>query len=128
IRKVLAAAAATAVISATATTASAFTFKDVSVRYELAVDYLVKENITNGLSESSFGITQQIKRADAAVMIARALNLMGEEAPDAGFKDVPKRAQNAVNILKKHGIINGKTATSFGSEDPLTRGEMAIIM
>ncbi|MBW3110248.1 S-layer homology domain-containing protein [Bacillus sp. MCCB 382] len=128
IRKVLAAAAATAVISATATTASAFTFKDVSVRYELAVDYLVKENITNGLSESSFGITQQIKRADAAVMIARALDLVGEEAPDAGFKDVPKRAQHAVNILKKHGIINGKTATSFGSEDPLTRGEMAIIM
>ncbi|MDX8346149.1 S-layer homology domain-containing protein [Rossellomorea sp. YZS02] len=128
IRKILAATATVAVISATAPTASAFTFKDVSVKYELAVDYLVKENITNGLSESSFGITQQIKRADAAVMIARALNLVGEEAPDAGFNDVPVRAQSAVDILKNHGIINGKTSTSFGSNDTLTRGEMAIII
>ncbi|WP_061809026.1 S-layer homology domain-containing protein [Rossellomorea vietnamensis] len=127
-RKVFAAAAAAAVISSTVPTASAFTFKDVSVRYELAVDYLVKEHITNGLSDSEFGITDQIKRADAAVMIARALNLIGEEAPDAGFNDVPKRAQSAVNILKKQGIINGKTATRFGSDDTLTRGEMAIII
>ncbi|MGM0842266.1 MAG: S-layer homology domain-containing protein [Bacillota bacterium] len=127
-RKVFAAAAAAAVISSTAPTASAFTFKDVSVRYELAVDYLVKEHITNGLSDSEFGVTEQIKRADAAVMIARALNLEGKEAPDAGFNDVPKRAQSAVNILKEQGIINGKTATRFGSDDTLTRGEMAIII
>jgi hypothetical protein len=127
-RKILAAAAATAVISATAPTASAFTFKDVSVRYELAVDYLGKEHITNGLSESEFGITEQIKRADAAVMIGRALNLVGEKAPDSGFMDVPERAQSAVNILKEQGIINGKTATRFGSDDTLTRGEMAIII
>ncbi|MFL8939032.1 S-layer homology domain-containing protein [Rossellomorea oryzaecorticis] len=128
LRKFLSAAAIAATITAAVPTASAFTFKDVSVRYELAVDYLVREDITNGLSESKFGITEQIKRADAAVMIARALNLLGEQAPDAGFNDVPERAKDAVNILKQQGIINGKTSTRFGADDTLTRGEMAIII
>jgi Bacterial Ig-like domain (group 2)/S-layer homology domain len=128
IRKFMSVAATAAILTAAAPTASAFTFKDVSVRYELAVDYLVREDITNGLSESTFGITEQIKRADAAVMIARALNLLGEEAPDAGFTDVPARAKKAVNTLKERGIINGKTSTRFGSDDTLTRGEMAIIV
>jgi S-layer homology domain len=49
-------------------------------------------------------------------------------APDSGFVDVPDRAANAVNVLKELGVIHGKTETTFGSHDPLTRAEMAKII
>ncbi|MGC8227792.1 S-layer homology domain-containing protein [Pseudobacillus badius] len=126
------ATAATATLVATAVTpafaASADDFTDVSKNYKEAVDYLVKHEIAKGVTATQFGIEHKIKRVDAASMIATALKLDMEKAPDAGFTDVPKRAQGAVNALKAAGIINGKTATKFGSDDSLTRGEMALII
>jgi methionine-rich copper-binding protein CopC len=127
-RMFMATAATTAMVATAVTPVVASSFVDVSERYKEAVDYLVKQEITNGFTDTTFGVTQQIKRADAAVMIARALKLEGGQAPDAGFLDVPARAKNAVNALKQQGIINGKTPTNFGSDDTLTRGEMAIIL
>jgi hypothetical protein len=43
------------------------------------------------------------------------------------FKDVPVRAYDAISRLQDIEIINGKTTTLFGSNDTITRGEMAII-
>ncbi|PFA67335.1 hypothetical protein CN378_10840 [Bacillus sp. AFS015802] len=123
------ATAATAVLVTSAVSSSAAaSFTDVSDRYKEAVDYLVDQEITNGLTDTTFGVTDQIKRGDAAVMIARALDLDRSSAPESGFTDVPERARESVNILKQQGIINGKTDVKFGAEDTLTRGEMAIIL
>ena len=72
-----------------------------------------------------YGTDHQIKRADAALMIAKALGLENYGAPDSGFEDVPDYAAKAVNVLKDLGIVHGKSATSFGGLDPLTRAEMA---
>ncbi|WP_158553407.1 S-layer homology domain-containing protein [Peribacillus saganii] len=122
------AATATIVASALAPVASAATFTDVSDRYKEAVDYLVAQNITQGTSATQFGVSKQIKRVDAAVMLAKALELNTSTAPASGFTDVPARAEGAVNALKAAGVINGKTATKFGSDDNLTRGEVALIL
>jgi hypothetical protein len=124
------AATATLVASAVAPAASAATnsFTDVPERYQEAVDYLVANGITSGMSPTKFGISEDIKRADAAVMLAKALGIETLDAPASGFTDVPERAVKAVNALKAEGYINGKTATKFGSDDPLTRGEVALIL
>ncbi|MFK2825570.1 S-layer homology domain-containing protein [Bacillus sp. B190/17] len=125
------ATAATATMVASAVTpafAAELNFGDVSDRYKEAVDYLVKNDITQGISETQFGTAKNIKRVDAAVMLAKALKLDTEKAPDAGFTDVPKHRQGAVNALKAAGIISGKSETKFGADDNLTRGEMAIII
>ena len=45
--------------------------------------------------------------------------------PDAGFTDVAPRAEGAANALKAAGITDGKTATTFGGGDEITRGELA---
>ncbi|MEM1502825.1 S-layer homology domain-containing protein [Domibacillus sp. 8LH] len=103
-------------------------FSDVSDRYQEAVQAMVDQGITSGVGNGKFGIDQQIKRVDAAVMLAKALKLETGSAPNAGFKDVPKRAQAAVNALVKAGILSGKTATTFGADQTLTRGELAIIL
>lgn len=115
------------VTASTTAAAAAPAFGDVPDRYKEAVDHLVGRGITSGVGGGRFGIDQQIKRVDAAVMLAKMLNLP-LNAPDAGFKDVPQRAQSAVNALVKAGVVSGKTAVTFGSEQRLTRGELAIIL
>ncbi|KAA9015514.1 S-layer homology domain-containing protein [Niallia endozanthoxylica] len=115
----------TAAIVAVSATGFAAGFKDVSASYKEAVDFLVSKGI-KGLSETTFGTYENIKRVDAAVMVANVLDLDVDEAPDAGFTDVPQRAVKQVNALKAVGITDGKTETTFASQQPITRGELAI--
>jgi predicted transposase YbfD/YdcC len=103
-------------------------FADVSGHYKEAVDYLVQADITQGLSNTKFGTHDKIKRVDAAVLIAKALKLDLNSTKNAGFKDVPQRATSAVNALVEKGIVNGKSKDKFGSDDNLTRGEMALML
>ncbi|MEK4146210.1 S-layer homology domain-containing protein [Robertmurraya sp. FSL W8-0741] len=105
--------------------ASAQPFTDVSAKYAEAVGFLT-ENGAQGLTERTFGVNEEIKRVDAAVLIANTLQLDTDKAPESGFTDVPKRAQGAVNALKAQGITSGKTNTSFGSANSITRGELAL--
>lgn len=120
------AAAAALVASAIAPSASAASsFTDVPERYQDAVDFLVSKG-ANGKTATSFGTYENIKRADAAILVANVLGLDMENAPASGFTDVPDRAVGAVNALKEAGITSGKTATSFGSHSPVTRGELAV--
>lgn len=125
-RKFLATAAAVAVVaSAVAPAASAAEFKDVTDRYKEAVDFVVSKG-AKGLTETSFGTSAEIKRVDAAVLLANVLGLDTAKAPASGFKDVPARANGAVDALKAAGITSGKTVDTFDSNSLITRGELAI--
>jgi minor extracellular protease Epr len=103
-------------------------FQDVTSFYAPAVEYMLSRNITQGMTETEFGISKPIIRADAAIWLAKELGLNTAAAPASGFSDVPTRAAGAVNALKAAGIIGGKAADRFGSYDSLTRGEIAIIL
>jgi hypothetical protein len=120
------AATATLVAGAVAPLASAATsFTDVPERYQDAVEFVVSKGV-NGLTATTYGTSDNIKRVDAAVMIAKVLDLDIEAAPASGFTDVPARAAKYVNALKAAGITNGKTTTSFDANSEITRGELAI--
>ncbi len=128
-RKFIATAAtATLVATAVAPAAAAENFTDVSDRYADAVNFLVDNDVTQGVAEGQFGTQQSIKRVDAAIMVAGLLGLDTENAPDAGFTDVPARGQGAVNALVAAEILSGKTGTSFGADDNMTRSEMAKVI
>lgn len=104
-------------------------FIDVSDKYVDAVDFLVGHGITNGLTETTFGTAAEIKRVDAAVLVAKALNLdPAGTYEDAGFTDVPERAQWAVNALYELNILNGLDADTFGSNQSLTRNQSALLI
>ncbi|WP_088008292.1 S-layer homology domain-containing protein [Indiicoccus explosivorum] len=119
---------AAAVVVAAGAPAAMADFTDVSDRYNEAVTYLTGEGLANGLSETQFGVQAEIKRGDAAIILAEALGVLNSDVPRAGFADVPERGALAVSSLKYAGIVNGKSETSFGFNDPLTRGEMALMM
>ena len=103
----------------------ALSFTDVAGNYQDAVDYLVSKGI-NGTSPTTFGTYDNIKRVDAAIFVAKALNLNLESAPTSGFTDVPDRAVKYVNALKAAGITSGKTTTTLDSYAEITRGELAM--
>ena len=104
---------------------AASTFEDVAPQYKDAVDFVVSKGIA-GFNETTYGTYENIKRVDAAVMIAKVLDLDIEAAPASGFTDVPDRAVKYVNALKAAGITSGKTTTTLDSQSQITRGELAI--
>ncbi|WP_050807356.1 S-layer homology domain-containing protein, partial [Bacillus smithii] len=126
------ATAATATLVATAVTpafaAENLPFNDVNKNYEKAVSELYSKGIVKGVSKTEFGTYKTLKRGDAAVIIARALNLDTKNAPDAGFKDVNSSIKGAVNALVAKGIISGVSKDKFNPDAPLTRGQMAKIL
>ncbi|MGG4013317.1 Ig-like domain-containing protein [Bacillus smithii] len=126
------ATAATATLVATAVTpafaAENLPFKDVNQNYAKAVGELYSKGIVNGISKTEFGTYKTIKRGDAAVIIARALNLDTKNAPDAGFKDVNSKIKGAVNALVAKGIISGVSKDKFNPDATLTRGQTAKIL
>ncbi|MFS0780430.1 S-layer homology domain-containing protein [Bacillus sp. 1P06AnD] len=125
-RTFIATASATAVVASAVTPiAAAASFNDVTPTYKDAIDFVASKGV-QGLNANQFGIEKDIKRADAAVMLAKVLGLDTKSAPASGFTDVPKRAITYVNAIKHAGITNGKSKTSFGSEDMITRGELAV--
>ena len=102
-----------------------YLFTDVSKKYEDAVQFVYEKGIL-GFSTTRFGVEEMITRVDAAVMLAKVLELDVENAKPSGFKDVPSRGVKYVNALKEAGITSGKSKTEFGSYSNITRGELAM--
>lgn len=130
-KKFVASAVAVAAVATAVSPASAaeMKFTDVSDRYLEAVDYLVDFGITEGVTDTSFGTDQAVKRQDAAVLIAKALGYSPKGIyKDSGFTDVAEHAKWAVDALKEAGHVDGKSATRFGANDPMTRNEAAKII
>lgn len=130
-KKFVASAVAIAAVATAVSPAAAadMKFTDVPDRYTDAVQFLVAFGITEGETETSFGTHNSIKRQDAAVMIAKALGYDSEgDYADSKFTDVPADIKWAVNALKEAGIVDGKSATKFGSTDFLTRNETAKML
>ncbi|WP_186667851.1 5'-nucleotidase C-terminal domain-containing protein [Sporosarcina sp. BP05] len=124
-----AAAVALMVVPAASADTAKVTFKDVSKTYKDAVDFLVLHEMTGGYNSTQFGTTNSIKRADAAVLIARSIGFQPNgKYKDSGFKDVPSRAKWAVDALVEAGILNGLNAKEFGSDAEMTRNQTAKII
>ncbi|MFL8936294.1 5'-nucleotidase C-terminal domain-containing protein [Rossellomorea oryzaecorticis] len=126
--KLLATATTTAIVAsafAPAASADSKDFSDVSTRYADAVSFLADKG-AEGFPDGTFGTHLSIKRVDAAVLIAKVLELDTENAPASGFKDVPARAVGAVNALKEAEIAYGKNSSTFDPDSHVTRGEIAL--
>lgn len=111
--------------------AKAETFTDVSNSYPFYehIDYLTKQGVIKGYEGNRFGPTEEVTRAAAAVMIARALDMPTEKRKTI-FKDVSSQsfASGAIQSANDAGIIQGYTDGTFGPDKVVTRGEMAIFL
>lgn len=127
------AAAATVGMVTTAVTpvagAAGLPFNDVEGQYVESVQWIVEQNIANGISASKFGTHTPITRGQAAIFISNAVNLDTENAPDAGFTDANERddrTRGAINAIKEAGILKGTSKTTFGTDLNITRQAVAV--
>lgn len=110
-------------------------FSDVPAdRWSSGCISAARENgIVNGISETLFGATENIKRCDMAVMAYNALKKLGIEilsAKETSFKDkkdIPDYALEAVNFLSQMEIIKGNDG-KFLPDEFATRAEAAVII
>lgn len=103
-------------------------FTDVNPSYDEAVSFFYEYELIKGTTTTTFGTDLNIKRGDAAVILANTLGLDVEGAPSAGFKDLNPRVKGAVDALADAGIISGVTKDTFGPDQLLSRGAMAKLM
>lgn len=97
-------------------------------------DYVVtakEKGIISGISDTLFGIGQNIKRQDMAVMIFRTLNDENAQNSNEIFADnddISGYAADAIYKLKALGVIRGDDDNMFRPHKNLTRAEAAAVI
>ncbi|MFD2683105.1 S-layer homology domain-containing protein [Bacillus seohaeanensis] len=123
------AATATLVASAVAPAASAAGLSDIdNHRHEDAIKNLVEKEIISGYPDGTFRPDTTITRAEGAIMIARALGILGEgETPETDFSDVHEMTQayEAIVKLEEKGIISGYPDGTYRPDESITREAIA---
>lgn len=91
--------------------------------------------IIKGISDEMFGIGQEVKREDAAVIMFRAVNsfknINTDNIGDTNFSDssdISDYAKESVNALSGLSLINGFEDGSFRPQISLSRAEAAKIL
>lgn len=120
-----------------AASAAAIPFEDVErgAWYYDSVATAYNLGLTNGTSETMFGINTYVSRQDMAVFINNVLNYMSKEleAEKKGvvFSDdssIAEYAKGAVNALYEANIINGREDGGFDPHAGATRAEAAKVI
>ena len=93
------------------------------------INKLSSKKIINGYEDNSFRPNNDVTRADAAIMIARALKLDTENIQAITYKDVDSNhyAYKAIAAVFEAGIMQGSN-NNFQPEKGLTRAEMAVVL
>ncbi|WP_108668920.1 N-acetylmuramoyl-L-alanine amidase [Peribacillus acanthi] len=110
---------------------AATTFKDVSTTHRAykEIMYLSQGAIVTGNTSGYFKPNSIVTRAAAAAMIGRALNLNGDPRTTQ-FKDVGPGnfASGYIQSAVEKKIITGYKDGTFHPNDPVNRGQMAIMI
>ncbi|WP_164744156.1 S8 family serine peptidase [Paenibacillus barengoltzii] len=116
---------------------SVISFQDVPAGswYEEAVKIATSKGLISGYSNGTFAPDQPITRAEIAVVLAKALEVLGQLAGEGGanysFVDqarIPSWAAEAVGKVTSLGIMNGKSGNRFEAEAPTSRAEAAVVV
>ena len=106
-------------------------FRDVpsSHRFYDEIGYLTGEKIITGFPDGSFRPENVVNRAQAAIMIGRAIGL-NETQRSTMFTDVQASsvASGYIASAVEKGIIKGFPDKTFRPNESVTRGQMAIFL
>lgn len=91
--------------------------------------YLSGAGVISGYPDGTFRPDEKVTRAQAAMMIGRALNLDGTKRSQT-FSDVraAHQASGYIASAAEAGIIKGYPDGTFRPDDTVTRGQMAIFL
>lgn len=112
-------------------------FADVSPDswYASYIAAAVKHGIINGISNTDFGVSDNISRQDMCVILYRVIKIakieLTENAASNEFADsisISPYAVDAVNCLKTLGIVDGMGNNTFMPKEAVTRAQMAKVL
>lgn len=107
------------------------TFNDLSSQYTFydEVLFLAEKKIISGFKDGTFRTDDHVTRAQAAIMIGRALHL-NSEPRNTKFKDVTTNVTGSGYIASaiEKGIITGFKDGTFRPYEPVNRGQMAMFI
>lgn len=117
------------------TSSVGFADVDANAWYAPYVSAAYKLGITNGKSESVFGIGENIKREEMATFITRALSTIGvnptataEYVEFADNSAISDYARESITTLQRAGIIEGMDNNCYNPADNCTRAQAAVII
>ena len=92
-----------------------------------AIEALASREVVNGVSETAYQPSADVKRADFLVLLVRALGLQAEG--QATFADVAETAYyyEAVSAAEALGITKGDGKGNFNPNAAITRQEMFVL-
>lgn len=112
-------------------TVFARSFTDIPPSYRAydEIMYLAQGGIVTGNNNGTYAPQREVTRAEAAVMLGRALGLDGTKTK-TDFKDVKRDsfASGYIQSAVKKGIIQGFADGTFRPDQFVTRGQMALFI
>lgn len=104
-------------------------FKDVSTtdEYYGAIAALANAGVIQGYPDDTFKPAQPIQRNQMAKIIAGAFDLSASTGTTP-FTDMNKDYEEAITALYENGITKGTSATTFGGNENVTRGQLAAMI
>lgn len=95
----------------------------------------VSKGVVKGVSDTSFGVGQNVTRQDIAALVYRAAeNLhvtLAQNNPEKDFSDkadISDYAVEAIRAMTKAGIVNGYEDNTFQPHHTATRAEAAVMI
>jgi trimeric autotransporter adhesin len=106
-------------------------FADVKlgVWYTDSINALYAEGHIKGLDEDTFAPNKEMTRAEFAQLIVEAYDIPAKDE-NLPFTDLKEGAwyESAIKTLYAHGLIKGQSATEFGPNDTIKRGDFAWLL
>lgn len=109
-------------------------FDDEGSTHEMSINWLATKKVTQGCDKHNryrFCPKDKVTRAQMVVFLARFLGLTvtaDNEVSDTGFDDVLQDAWYAGHLNALGQIAAGDDDETFRPSEPITRGEMAIML
>ncbi|WP_214483777.1 S-layer homology domain-containing protein [Bacillus sp. SM2101] len=109
-------------------------FSDVNSDYWAykEINYLLDEGIAESLNGTKYMPNDNITRAQAARMLVKALKIDVNDTsiPDVSFPDLSKSHADYpyIKVAVNEGIFKGKDNGNFGTNENLTRAQMAKVI
>ncbi|WP_050180095.1 S-layer homology domain-containing protein [Domibacillus robiginosus] len=102
-------------------------FKDLNNRVKGSVNALVDYGVVSGVTKTQFKPGEPLSRGAMAKFLVTGFELE-EYAEETPFTDAGGVFQPYIEALYGTGITSGKTATSYGTNQNITRGEFANLL
>lgn len=95
-------------------------------RYDAAVSALKSEGVLSGKTATTFAPNALLTRGEMAKILANAYDL--ESNTTVPFTDLGPNFGPYIKALYEYKVTEGKTATTFGTSQNITRGDLAIFL